>query len=284
LAAQTQAPIVVVTREEREGARPEFFRRETIYVFDSQTEEELANVARVLAKEGLLNAVAAPAALARRFPSVLHFQRTSAQEETPSGPMLTVIGSVNEVSREQAVRAAGRGFKTFFVPSELLLEGSEHPSARAGRLISDVTAALASHLPVILQTSRHAADVQAVLEAGGRSGLAANELHERINSNLARLVRRILGGVPVAALTVFGGDTLVAIATACGWEGFLPHRELRPGVAQAQVVSNLGPRSQPAAPRGNHAHESTRQLHIFSKPGGFGTANVLVQIRSALGG
>ncbi|MCI0536586.1 MAG: hypothetical protein L0Z50_15305 [Verrucomicrobiales bacterium] len=307
LAQQTQARVIVVTRGKVERARSHFFQNEAIYVFDSETDSDLDNVARCLARVGLLSAVAAPAALARCFPHLLKlgrelrlpkgledFRATSGSRALAahrteqalrpdrangSGPataaarivdrtltpMLTVVGSVNKVSQRQAAYAAAHGFSSFPISPGLLLDRDERPSRETNDLVSQVAASLAANRPALLQTSRRAADVLAVIEAGAQASLGQNQICECVNGNLARLVRRILDRAAVSALTVFGGDTLFAIAQACGWSGFYPLGELAPGVVYAET--------EPGGP-----------TRIIAKPGGFGSEDALLRIWKGIAG
>ena len=178
-------------------------------------------------------------------------------------PMLTVVGSVNEVSQRQAAYAVAHGFTGFPVSPELLLAQHDCQSPPADDLVFHVADCLAAKRPVVLQTSRNAADVREVIETGARLELNEEKLHERITGNLARIVKRILDRTSVPTLTVFGGDTLLAIARECGWRGFYPHDELAPGVVHAET-------------------EPGGKTHIISKPGGFGGEDALWEIWKAI--
>lgn len=259
LRQQVQVRVIVVKRNDIEEAEKELFRGKAIYVFDSETDVDLENVALCLTKVGLLTAVAGPAALARSFPRILQLSRTEKLVENPAEPMLAVIGSVNAVSQQQAACAAAHGFTAFLVSPELLLSRTEGKFSEAEDLVFQVAACLASNNPVVLQTSRGAADVQAVREAAARAGISENELYECVSGNLARIVKRTLDLTFVSVLTVFGGDTLMAIARACGWHGFSPHGELAPGVVHSGTVPQA-------------------KTHVISKPGGFGGEDVLLEI------
>jgi uncharacterized protein YgbK (DUF1537 family) len=259
LAQQVQVRVVVVRRNETEQAEKEFFRDQAIYVFDSETDVDLENVALCLTKVGLLTAVAAPAALARNFPHMFQLSRARQLPELSTGPMFAVVGSVNKVSQEQAAFASRHGFTAFLVSPEFLLCREESQLPQADDLVTQVAACLAAKKPVVLQTSRSAADVREVIETGAGLELTGEKLYERVSGNLARLVKRILDRTSVPVLTVFGGDTLLAIARACGWNGFYPYGELDSGIVHAET-------------------EPFGKTRVISKPGGFGGEEALWQI------
>jgi uncharacterized protein YgbK (DUF1537 family) len=141
----------------------------------------------------------------------------------------------------------------------LLLQKDNSSHSAADELVSLVEVSLAANKPVVLQTSRDDADVQAVIEAGREARLSGPGLYECVSGNLAYLVQQIVSHTAVSVLAVFGGDTLLAIARACGWTGFCPHGEIMPGVVYA-------------------ATQPVGETHIICKPGGFGHEDALWRI------
>ena len=79
------------------------------------------------------------------------------------------------------------------------------------------------------------------------------------------MVARISRSGKVGALVVLGGDTLLAIARSLGWPGLVPRGEVSPGVAVSEVMGRVG------------------EPLVVSKAGGFGPADVLSQVKQALG-
>jgi uncharacterized protein YgbK (DUF1537 family) len=261
LAAQASARTVVVTQAALRDVGEAFFTREGIYIFDAATDAGVDEVAAVLKRHKLLGVTAGPARLMRSLPSLLDFQRASPPLRARPGPMLAVIGSVNEVSRRQADHAEAHGFASFLVPGEMLLQGDAVHGSELAHLRQAIAAALRSGRSVLLRSSETAADVDAVLAAGERLGFRGNMLFERVTSGLAAVVRRVLNETHPPVLAVFGGDTLAAISHALGWRGFAPRGEWLPGVVGADLETGL---------------------HLISKPGGFGPDEVLPRIGEAL--
>jgi len=260
---QARVRTTVITRSQLEKANETTFEKEGIYIFDSETEQDLKAVAQDLKRFSLLSVVAGPAAMASYYPRLLKFACVAPTQTAPRGPMLTLIGSVNPVSLEQAVHAQAHGFESLLFSAELLLAHDARNSPDAKQMVDRVAEILLLGKPVILQTARGQDDVEAVRESGERRGLFGSELCERICWNVARIVRQILEDSNASIINVFGGDTLLALARECEWRGFYPRRELLPGVVYAQ-------------PNG------AKQIHVISKPGGFGASDALVKIREIL--
>ncbi len=246
LQKQTQVRTTLLTRDQWQQANGASFEGEGIYVFDAESMDDLQNLAALLGGLKLLTAVAAPAAFASCFPESLGFRRIAAASRAPTGPMLVVIGSVNEVSLKQAAQTQGR-VATFWLPAAAL-RGEESGEAE---LVNQVCERITRREPVLLQTARNAADVLS---------LSASAEYERVCRNVARVTRSIVQRVHVGTLTVFGGDTLLAIARECGWPGFLPRGEVLPGIMHAELEEGRWPK------------------HILSKPGGFGAEDALLRI------
>ena len=102
------------------------------------------------------------------------------------------------------------------------------------------------------------------LQLGQRLGLGLKQLHLRVAENLGQVAGQVIKRTSLGLLTVFGGDTLVAIASALGWRGLLPRDEILPGVTISEVAGREG------------------EFTLITKAGGFGPENVLRQVKDVL--
>jgi uncharacterized protein YgbK (DUF1537 family) len=75
-------------------------------------------------------------------------------------------------------------------------------------------------------------------------------------------VREAIRRFGFGTLIVFGGDTLLGIARACGWKAFVPKTEIAPGITVSTPQDT--------------------DLTVINKAGGFGDTNVVQTIHSAI--
>lgn len=236
-----------------------------IYVFDACSDEDLRCIGEHLKNAGLLGAVAGSAGFAEQLPDLMELEKHPAKWKPCGGNMLVISGSVNEISLRQLAHAEARGFAVVTVPPEVLVSETGSQSARALSAINELTAHAARRNDVILRSVEKAEDVAECLRLGQKLGLEAKQLHLRIAKNLGQIGAQILKKTNFKLISVFGGDTLMALARALVWTGLLPRAEIMPGIIVAEVAEREG------------------ELLLMTKAGGFGQENVLVQMKHALG-
>ena len=220
------------------GRREAAELEEGIYIFDALTDADLGHIGRWLARRGLLGVSAGSAGFAEQLADLLDLARRPAPEPRGSGPMLVVNGSLNEVSLAQIARAERDGWAVVTLPEE----GAE--SAEVDRVI--------------------AAGRDVVLRSGAPGGQRLTR--PGVAESLGRIAALALARGGFGRLAVFGGDTLLAVARACGWAALLPRAEILPGVVLAEVAGREG------------------ELLLITKAGGFGPENLLRQIQDYRGG
>ncbi len=198
----------------------------TIYVLDAQTDEDLRRSAQLLAGKSLL---AGSAGLAEFLAESMQAITTPAPMPTLSSPVLVVNGSMHETSLRQVEHAAQRGWQRFALASE--------PS------VSQVVDTLATARRALLTTSPEIVEEQAAMR-------------------LANFVHQVVRQISVPTLIVFGGDTLAAIAEACGWTAFCPQTEFLPGVPFVKVCGRA-------------------EVELLTKAGGFGGVDLIQVVAEA---
>jgi uncharacterized protein YgbK (DUF1537 family) len=248
------------------------FAEEGIYVFDAESERDLRAAGELLRRHDLLDATAGSAGFAEHLPELLGLPDRPIRNPVTRGPMLVVNGSVNEVSLKQlsfagAVREDD-GFVTLTLPPECLTEEDGPGSAWTLDAVGKISEFYLQGKNVILRSVERRDDLELYLEWGRRLGLDLKQLSPRIARNLGAVTRAILARCDYRQLVVFGGDTLVEIARALGWSGLRPQREVAPGVAASRIIGKDG----------------DDELLLVTKAGGFGPEDVLLQIKTVLGG
>lgn len=195
----------------------------TIYLVEAETDDDLRQAAHALQAKPLL---AGSAGFAEFLPKVMPFSRTPRVLPRVTLPMLVVNGSLHEVSLQQVAHVAQHGWRVIEVTAET------SPAQLA--------IALATQQRVVLTTS-------------------AQPVNHEFPQRLANLVPQVLA--QISTLVVFGGDTLAALAAACGWTTFRPQTELLPGVPVVQV-------------------DECDELLLVTKAGGFGAADFIAECLS----
>lgn len=237
---------------------------EAILVFDVLTDEDLLATGAALKANELLRVTAGSAGFAEFLPGLLGFERKLGIALYEKGRMLVVNGSVNEVSLGQVAHALAHGVAGLTLCPDLLLSADLELSDR-GESLTAIADACAEGKDLIVNSIAKPEDVRAYLDLGRRQGRSGNETQQLMTRNLGMIAKELLAAADFKVLTVFGGDTLLGVARACGWSALLPQAEIAPGVVASRVSGALD------APL------------LITKAGGFGDTDVLGQIRSALG-
>jgi D-threonate/D-erythronate kinase len=237
-----------------------------IYVFDATSDDELRRVGELLKNKHLLEVLAGSAGFAEHLPDLLDFERSPFATRRFRTGMIVVNGSLNEVSLAQIRRAEQSGFAAVTLPPEILLREDGAETAEADQVIAEIVGLDLHGREVILRSIKSDEDLQYYLSLAERFGIDPQQLSLRIAESTAKVVKKVLERTSFRLLTVFGGDTLVALARALKWRGLLPRGEVLPGITFSEVAGQEG------------------ELCLITKAGGFGSEDVLQQIKGELGG
>jgi D-threonate/D-erythronate kinase len=169
----------------------------------------------------------------------------------PASGVFVVVGSVNEVSREQLRRLSEEpGVAKVYLDTAALLTGSYEDTV--GEAAEAVRAALSSDRGAVL-SSAAGEEVDSALRG---ELLSSNEVSERVSDALAEIVAGLSGEDLFDALVLTGGDTAVRVARSLGATGILLEGEIEAGVPVGTLV---GP----------------RPYRVVTKAGGFGNPDTL---------
>jgi D-threonate/D-erythronate kinase len=240
--------------------------REGIYVFDVLTDDDLKQVGELLKRNNLLNATSGSSGFAERLPDLLEFERCPVKVPCSEGRMLVVNGSVNEVSLKQVSHAERNGFVPVTLLPEMLLAEEGAQELQSQQVVDRVIKLDQQGKDVVLRSVEKLEDLKHYIELGQRRGLDSKQIHLLTAKNVGAIAGRILERTNFDVVTVFGGDTLLAIARARRWAGFLPQDEILPGVVVSRVWGDIN------------------SLLLITKSGGFGSEDVLPRIKEVLGG
>jgi D-threonate/D-erythronate kinase len=175
------------------------------------------------------------------------------------GPILSVIGSASQVTREQ-VAALLRQPNVSLVrmdPTQIIDAGTSR-DGETDRCGSQAIEDLRRGRDVVLEVVSGRDAIEATHALGRQRGLDGAQVGTMLVRSLAEITAAIVESVPVGGLILTGGDTAKAVCDRLGAEGILVLREVEPGIPLARLVG---------------AHE----LPIVTKAGAFGTEDALIR-------
>lgn len=242
-----------VVLADEESIRPT--GKNTIYVYDAETEAQLTAIAGGLKANGFSGLLAGCAGFAGYLPEIFGLRQEDRKRPAAagSGSMLFVCGSVNQVSIEQYRYAAAQGIDGVTLTPRQKLEQGYWNSSGGVRDIAGYTAILREKGKLMISNCATGEEAQ-------KLALPPDMTGEDIAGHAAVLVEALVRTAGVSTLVVFGGDTAVAIMNRFSVSGVTPVAELLPGV----VVSAMA--------------ACGKELTMVTKAGGFGAEDTLVKI------
>jgi uncharacterized protein YgbK (DUF1537 family) len=170
----------------------------------------------------------------------------------PASAVLAVVGSVNEVAREQLLRLSQEpGLAAVYLDTAALFCRSSYEDT-VGEAAEAVRNALSSGRGVAL-SSAAGEEVDSALRG---ASVSRREVSERVSDALAEIVAGLSGKDLFDALILTGGDTAVRVASVLGATGILLEGEVEAGVPVGTLV-------------GPHPYR------VVTKAGGFGGPDTL---------
>ena len=244
IAEQTDIPAVNVSIKDLSDIIENNSERKII-VIDAQDDHDLSEVRRLLfGKKRLL--LAGSSGFSATLPDFIG--KRSPEEKYFILPKRTLIlsGSLNACSLNQICRATDQGIPTFVLSQEQLEEKYTYSDA-GKRFRNQLSSLFESGNCAILQTSSDAvpADEHSCLE---------------VAKSIGRLTGQIIHDVSPDLIIIFGGDTLLGVASSLNNSVILPQCEILTGVVQSYLAWDGG------------------AIELVSKAGGFGEPDTLVNI------
>lgn len=228
-------------------------------VADTESDEDLEALVRAVADPSSVLWVGS-AGLARAFGRVYPGPHDNALSETPApaSRALVVVGSVNEVAREQLRHLTEEsGVTPVVLDTAALISGScEEVVAETAEVFRS---ALSGRGGAVLYSTT-GEEVEAALRDSSVSG---DGISGRVSDALAQVVAGLSEENHFDALVLTGGDTAVRVARELGATGILLEGEIEPGIP---VGTLLGP----------------RPYRVITKAGGFGSPETLSDAFSTL--
>jgi D-threonate/D-erythronate kinase len=254
LIAHAFGNVVVLSVTEVRNGEPvrDALENDNCIVADAESDTDLEALVRAVPDPSSI-LWAGSAGLARALGEVYPGARNAVPSGAlvPASAVLAVVGSVNEVAREQLLRLSEEpGVATVYLDTVELLSGSYEDTV--GETTEAVRNALSSGWSTAL-SSAAGEEVDSTLRG---ESVSRNEVSERVTDALAEIVAGLSGQDLFDALVLTGGDTAVQVAGALGATGILLEGEVEAGVPVGTLV-------------GPHPYR------VVTKAGGFGGPDTL---------
>lgn len=260
---QSPVQVTVVKREEIASFMKSNNER-TIFVFDAQEDEDLKNIGFRLKKIDGLRWMAGCAGFAAILPEILGIKGSKLQFNIDNGNFLVICGSVNELSLHQIKYAEMHGFTSISLTPEQKVWSGFWETAEGKGLIDEIVVEIQQNSKFILKSVNSRVEIDECESYARSQNLKIDLLPLHIARNMGQLVKKILDKVELATLVVFGGDTAGAIMDAIQCYGMLTKKEISPGIALCEIISD------------------NYKFNMVSKAGGFGKEDVLIEIEKYL--
>lgn len=229
--------------------------KNTIYIFDGQSDGDLINTGKMLSSRKKLSLTAGCAGFAEYLPEFMDFKKCGAgPEQVKAENILVVSGSINEGSIKQTLYGERIGFESIVLTSEQKNTHGYMETIRGKELAAEIAGMIKQSGKVIIKTVNRREEADKADDP------------VKIAGSLGALTRLVLDCGAECALVVFGGDTAIHIMEAVECSGLLPAEEIVPGVAVSHAVCKYG------------------KIILVSKAGGFGEEDVLLKIQDYLKG
>jgi uncharacterized protein YgbK (DUF1537 family) len=234
--------------------------RKTIRIFDAESMDDIEALGACLKRGGGLGMLAGCAGFAEILPELLELPARGLAWEKSAGSVLVVSGSVNPVAVAQITYGESIGFSAFTLSPGQKLDAIYAQSPGCGDFVRRVTDELERGGRVIVRSVEEIAEIELSKRYARSKGLPENEISRRVADNIGEITLRVLSGIRVGTLVIFGGDTLHGVLSKMRCAGVVPLAEISPGVVAAKILSEY--------------HRGV----VITKSGGLGDRDVLRQI------
>lgn len=232
-----------------------------IVIVDGETDADLLETSRALAAAGRLTCTAGCAGFASALPEGIPFQTAPVRWRPRTGGMLLISGSIHPRSVRQceyAVRQCG------FLDCPLSLRQMLSDGDSCAGLTDSISEALRGGKKVLVRVPGGRELLRSSSDLAEELHLDKSAVPGRIAGALGRVAAEILRKAMVSVLIVFGGDTLMGIASALHCKSVIPLAEPLPGIALSRMQLPSG------------------TIDLITKAGGFGSDILLADLERQL--
>jgi D-threonate/D-erythronate kinase len=171
----------------------------------------------------------------------------------PAKPVLSIVGSISEVSSKQLHFAEANGAKVIMVDISNILNGQD-----TAPIIEEAVRMLIEGRDTILCSNYTREDYEASIQAGSKLNMTREQTSVFTQETLGRIAAEILEKVKVAGMFLTGGDTAIEVIRKIQANGTSIIQELTIGIPLMRLQGGL-----------------FDGLHVVTKAGAFGETNAL---------
>jgi len=219
-----------------------------IFIFDANTNEELAHIGNILTASNQTKVMAGCAGFAGVFHTMFDFNRQQPESVIPGSNILLVSGSVNDTAIEQMDNAKKIGFKGItLTPEQKLARTHEHSLCRERRmeeLIQKIKDILENDKLAYIEAVKNREDMLETDRYAFENSIGVDEdmniesLRTLITENIGEIVKQVADNCKIDNLFIFGGDTLLGITNKLGIKNILPLFEIGSGIVVSKIISD----------------------------------------------
>jgi len=201
-----------------------------ILVFDAQSKDDLKNIAQELHRQQLLKISAGCAGFAEALMEVLPLEKndTAGKITIPRLPVLIISGSLHPVSINQVKAAINNNIPGINIAGDEITS----PSWPGEDKLADSCIQKLREKGICLLGTQAAFGTA---KPGDKKNGDFTEISNKIPDILGRKVRKIIDDAGPLHLVIFGGDTLLGITKALGYNCIKPLKEIRSGIVLAKT-------------------------------------------------
>jgi uncharacterized protein YgbK (DUF1537 family) len=234
--------------------------KQKIIVFDALTEEDMLQIAKIMAVSGYRILWVGSAGLAEYLPKTLSLpirDKGSLTIPFSTKPVFLVAGSISQVTRSQVTDFNSNPQVTAVeLDTVQVIHSDEGSQKEIKRCISELLWALANGMDVSLYASSSPEQVKSSKEAGALRGFDPTEVSNRIANVLGLIASNIIEEVSLQGVILTGGDTSKAVCKHLGVSGVHLIKEIESGVPLGILISK-------------------KRLWVVTKAGAFGNDDTL---------
>jgi D-threonate/D-erythronate kinase len=245
--------------------------RTELIIFDAVTEEDMQQIAEMMAASDYRILWAGSAGLADYLPKALSFPVRSSEAPYPAlpvihKPVLLVAGSISEVTRSQVSTFNLDPRVTAVELNTVQTIASDEGSLQEiKRCRTELLTAISAGSDISLYASSSPEQVKSSKAAGAERGFDPTEVSNRIANAMGEIASGIMQEVELQGVILTGGDTAKAVCKHLGVSGIQLINEIEPGIPLGKLIGN--------AP-----------LWVVTKAGAFGNENSLLHAKNVLKG
>lgn len=256
--SKAEVKVVKVSREEYQTVdlNPEV---KTIFLFDAESEEDLAAIAKALKEKDCFALCGGCAGFAAYYDLMITLDTAHMPHMIPTDGLLALCGSVNQITVDQLNYAGNHGFKRGNLTCDQKLDGTYLSSEEGQKFLDGL-------YEIMQTTDRYALDTldtpytEKVEDYVIRKDLTADQCRFQISDTIGGIAMEMIKRGLNVTYSLTGGDTLMGLMRGTGCKELMPVCEIGKG-----AVLNI-------------MEWDGKRIQVISKSGGFGEEEIFTMM------